>query len=88
MLTLGEVLKATGGSLVGTPEGARTLVSIGHTSSTVDGWRGAEVGAEVVVFGAGAQGEASATTLAERIDTVGEEILTRLTPRVRRVVAD
>lgn len=76
------------GSLVGTPEGARTLVSIGHTSSTVDGWRGAEVGAEVVVFGAGAQGEASATTLAERIDTVGEEILTRLTPRVRRVVAD
>lgn len=76
------------GSLVGTPDGPRALVSIGPTSSIVEGWPGAEVGAEVVVFGAGAHGEKSATTLAERIDTVGEEILTRLTPRVRRVVAD
>ena len=76
------------GSLVGTPDGPRTLVSVGPTSSIVEGWPGAEVGAEVVVFGAGAHGEKSATTLAERIDTVGEEILTRLTPRVRRVVAD
>ena len=76
------------GSLVGTPDGPRTLVSVGPTSSIVEGWPGAEVGAEVVVFGAGAHGEKSATTLAERIGTVGEEILTRLTPRVRRVVAD
>ena len=76
------------GSRVGTPGGARTLVSVGHTSSVVEGWPGARVGDEVVVFGAGERGETSATTLAERIDTVGEEILTRLTPRVRRVVAD
>lgn len=76
------------GSLVGTPGGARALLSVGHTSSSVEGWPGARVGDEVVVFGAGDHGETSATTLAERIDTVGEEILTRLTPRVRRVVAD
>ncbi|PRB15601.1 alanine racemase [Microbacterium sp. MYb62] len=76
------------GALVGTPGGARTLTSIGHTDSHVEGWPGARLGDEVVLFGAGECGETSATTLAERIDTVGEEILTRLTPRVRRVVVD
>ncbi|MFJ6531257.1 alanine racemase [Microbacterium sp. NPDC091662] len=76
------------GSRVGTPGGARVISSVGHTESTVEGWATAQIGDEVVVFGAGTQGETSATTLAERIDTVGEEILTRLTPRVRRVVAD
>jgi len=76
------------GARVGTPGGARSLVSIGHTESRVERWPGARIGDEVVVFGAGEHGETSATTLAERIDTVGEEILTRLTPRVRRVVVD
>ncbi|MFB8190682.1 alanine racemase [Microbacterium sp. NPDC055988] len=76
------------GALVGTPGGARELRSVGHTASSVVEWPGARVGDEVVLFGTGAQGESSATTLAERIDTVGEEILTRLTPRVRRVVRD
>ncbi|MFF1541668.1 alanine racemase [Microbacterium sp. NPDC058269] len=76
------------GSLVGTPGGARTLLSVDHTSSSVEGWPGMRVGDEVMLFGPGDHGERSATTLAERIDTVGEEILTRLTPRVRRVVAD
>lgn len=73
---------------VGTPHGARELRSIGHTRSVVAGWPDAAVGDIVRVFGAGEWGESSATTLAERIDTVGEEILTRLTARVRRVVAD
>lgn len=76
------------GAFVGTPGGARALTSIGHTTSVVQAWPGAQVGDEIVVFGDGAHGESSATTLAERIDTVGEEILTRLTSRVRRVVAD
>jgi alanine racemase len=40
------------------------------------------------LFGPGVSGEVSATTLAERIGTVGEEILTRLTPRVRRTIVD
>lgn len=74
------------GSSVGTPAGARTLSSIGQTTSVVEGWPGMTIGDEVSIFGAGHSGEVSATTLAERIDTVGEEILTRLSLRVRRVV--
>lgn len=76
------------GALVGTPGGARELRSVGRTASLVEPWPAARVGDEVVLFGAGALGESSATTLAEQIDTVGEEILTRLTARVRRVVRD
>ncbi|MFK0401060.1 alanine racemase [Microbacterium sp. NPDC090225] len=76
------------GVTVGTAQGARELRSIGHTQSVVAGWSGAAVGDVVRVFGAGEWGESSATTLAERLDTVGEEILTRLTSRVRRVVVD
>lgn len=73
---------------VGTAGGGRTLRSVDHTSATVEGWPGMGVGDEVRLFGAGDRGELSATTLAERIGTVGEEILTRLTPRVRRVIVD
>lgn len=74
------------GITVGTPHGGRELRSIGHTQSIVAGWPGAAAGDVVRVFGTGEWGESSATTLGERIDTVGEEILTRLTSRVRRVV--
>lgn len=74
------------GAEVGTPAGARELRSVGETSSVVAGWPGAAVGDEVTLFGRGEHGEQSATGLAERIDTVGEEILTRLTLRVRRVI--
>lgn len=76
------------GVTVGTPGGARLLRRIDHTSSIVEGWPGMGVGDEVVLFGPGDSGESSATTLAERIGTVGEEILTRLIPRVRRSVID
>lgn len=75
------------GMPVGSEAGVGTLSSIGPTTSTVSG-RGLEVGDRVWIFGSGAHGESSATTLAERIDTVGEEILTRLTARVRRVHSD
>lgn len=73
------------GAQVGTPAGSRELVRIEGTSSLVEGWPGMTIGEPVWLFGAGNHGESSATTLAERIDTVGEEILTRLTTRVRRV---
>ncbi len=73
---------------VGTPDGVRGLVEIGETSSRVTSWPGAAPGQDIWVFGPGDHGEQSATTLAERIDTVGEEILTRLSPRVPRVVED
>lgn len=72
------------GAGVGTPHGTRTLKTVGQMTSLVEGWPGLRVGDEVALFGAGERGESSATTLAERIDTVGEEILTRLTARVRR----
>lgn len=76
------------GAPVGTPAGARSVRAIRPTETVVEGWPGASIGDLVRVFGTGEQGEVSATTLGERIDTVGEEILTRLTGHVRRVVID
>ena len=70
---------------VGTPGGARALRAVGETSLTVDAWPGAAVGDEVAVFGPGALGESSVTTLAEAIGTVGEEIIVRVSPLVPRV---
>nr|WP_201469854.1 alanine racemase [Microbacterium hydrocarbonoxydans] len=75
-----------GGAMIGTPAGARQLKLVDATSSVVAGWPGATVGDTVWLFGAGEYGDESSTSLAERIDTVGEEILTRLTPRVRRTI--
>ncbi|WEK59908.1 MAG: alanine racemase [Candidatus Microbacterium colombiense] len=76
------------GADVGSPVGARVVRRIDPTTTVVEGWAGMAIGDEVRVFGAGHRGESSATTLAERIDTVGEEVLTRLSARVRRVVVD
>lgn len=66
---------------VGTPVGMRPLVGIGAMESTVERWREALVGDEVVIFGAGGP---SATDLAEAIDTIGEEIAVRVSPLVGR----
>jgi alanine racemase len=76
------------GAQVITPGGPRPIVEIDGDSTVVEGWPHARIGDEVIVFGPGASGESDATALAERIDTVGEEILTRLTPAVRRIVGD
>lgn len=76
------------GAPVGTSAGPRPIKEIGQTTSVVEGWPQARIGDEVTVFGRGERGDVSATGLAERIDTVGEEILTRLTARVRRVIVD
>lgn len=76
------------GAPVGTPAGARQITAIGDTSLVIGRWDGAAPGDRVSIFGPGEQGESDATALAERIDTVGEEILTRLTPAVRRVPTD
>lgn len=69
------------GASVGTPQGMRTVLEIGPTSMRVAAWPGAAAGQEVVLFG---EGGVSATDLAERIDTVGEEILTRISPLIPR----
>lgn len=76
------------GAAIGTPGGPRVLREIGAVTSTVDAWDGAAAGDAATIFGPGAHGETDATALAERIGTVGEEILTRLTDAVRRVSVD
>ncbi|MET0296186.1 MAG: alanine racemase [Microbacterium sp.] len=75
----------SGRVVVGTPTGARGLRTVGPVSSIVDAWPGAGPGDEVELFGPGTSGEVAATTLAEAIGTVGEEILVRLSPLVPRV---
>lgn len=57
------------------------LRTVGRATSTVDAWPDARVGDAVTLWGAGS---ASATDLAEVIDTVGEEVLLRVSPRVSR----
>ncbi len=69
---------------VGTPAGSRALRTVDLATITVEGWTDAAIGDDVAVFGPGTRGESSATTLAEAIDTVGEEILVRLSPLVAR----
>lgn len=76
------------GADVGTPGGPRQLRRIDPTFAVIEGWPGMDLGDDVHVFGPGDHGESSATTLAERIDTVGEEILTRLSMKMRRTVRD
>ncbi len=63
-------------------DGHRPAVQhIDAAHSAVEPWRGASLGDEVTIFGAGAS---SATDLAEAIGTVGEEILVRVSPLVPR----
>lgn len=76
------------GAPVGTAGGVFGIREIGATEILVEAWPGAAVGQRVRLFGPGEQGEPSATDLAERIGTVGEEILTRLSPRIPRVYGD
>ncbi|WP_137843538.1 alanine racemase [Microbacterium sp. 2FI] len=72
---------------VGTPAGARTLRRIGAVESEVGAWADAAPGDVVVIYGPGANGESSATDLAESIDTIGEEIAVRVSPLVTRSYA-
>lgn len=67
---------------VTTPAGPRRVRTIEAASSAIDGWQGASIGDEVIVFGRG--GAASATDLAELIDTIGEEIALRVSPVIPR----
>lgn len=69
---------------VGTPGGRRALLRVDEETMLVEAWPGAAVGDTVVLFGPGGAGEDSATTLAESIGTIGEEILLRVSPLVSR----
>ncbi|TFV82125.1 alanine racemase [Microbacterium sp. dk485] len=73
-----------GGMLsVRTPAGVRRVVTVRPDRLIVEGWDGMTAGDEVVVLGAG--GLHSATELAERIATIGEEIAVRISPRIERI---
>lgn len=75
-----------GRALVGTPAGARRVVSIGE-QMLVEPWPGAAAGQTVTIYGPGTDGEGTSTDLAELIGTIGEEIATRVSPLVPRVYA-
>jgi alanine racemase len=69
---------------LGTPAGARRLLSMDAASAMLEPWPGATPGDQVAVYGPGGSGESSATTLAEQIGTIGEEIVVRLSPLIPR----
>lgn len=69
---------------VGTPDGARDLADIGAVESVVGAWPGAGTADEVAIYGPGGHGELTATSLAESIDTIGEEIALRVSAELPR----
>ncbi|WP_203579482.1 alanine racemase [Microbacterium hibisci] len=69
---------------VGTPAGGRQLLSVGDSESLVAAWPDAAAGDVVTIYGPGAQGEGTATDLAELVGTIGEEIALRVSPLVQR----
>ncbi|WP_375384306.1 alanine racemase [uncultured Microbacterium sp.] len=71
--------------VVGTPSGARPLIDIGERESTVGSWPGAAMGDTVTIYGPADAAPYSATALAEKIGTIGEEIAVRISPGVTRV---
>lgn len=76
------------GASIATPAGRREILRIDDVSLSVGSWSNARIGDTVQIFGPGDHGEDDATTLAEYLDTVGEEIITRLTSQVGRVIED
>ncbi len=64
--------------IVGTVAMDQCVVDLGADSE-------ARPGSEVVLFGPGRQGEATADSWAETIGTIGYEVITRIGPRVPRV---
>lgn len=69
---------------IGTPAGPRRLLRVDAHSSVVEGWTDAAPGDPVTIYGPAETGAPSATTLAEAIGTIGEEIALRVSPLIRR----
>ncbi|MGZ0710806.1 alanine racemase (plasmid) [Coraliomargarita sp. W4R53] len=72
---------------IGTPSGSRLLQDVGSVESRVRSWPGAQPGDTVIIYGSGHHGELTPTDLAERIDTIGEEITVRVSPLIPREYA-
>lgn len=67
---------------LGTPAGPRRLLEVRPGYSRVEAWGGAQVGDSLAVVGGDAPD--SATDLAERLGTIGEEVALRLYPALSR----
>ncbi|MFJ6652374.1 alanine racemase [Microbacterium sp. NPDC091313] len=66
----------------GTPAGPRRIVAVESTRTVIEGWDGMTPGDVVTLWGAAAPH--SATDVAERLATIGEEIAVRISPMVAR----
>ncbi|MDE0545465.1 alanine racemase [Microbacterium sp. C7(2022)] len=75
----------SGRVIVGTPGGTRRVIHVGESESMIESWPGADVGETVLIFGPGTHGEGSATDIAEALNTIGEEVVVRVSPRVARL---
>ncbi|WJL95516.1 alanine racemase [Microbacterium sp. ET2] len=69
---------------IATPGGARRLLAVAGATSDVAAWPGAGVGDRVIVYGDAARDEETATSLAEMIGSIGEEVAVRVSPLVPR----
>lgn len=67
---------------VGTPGGPARVIAVEPTRTILAAWPGATVGQPVAMWGADAPH--SATDVAERLATIGEEIAVRVSPMVAR----
>lgn len=77
------LLSTAGGALTAAgPTGRIPVIQVRQDATVVEAWPGAAVGDEVTLFGA--NDADSATDLAERLDTIGEEIVLRLSPELPR----
>ncbi|MBN9194561.1 MAG: alanine racemase [Microbacterium sp.] len=73
---------------LGSPSGPRRLIALDTTGGSIEGEGASLVGEEITVYGPSGDGAGSATTLAEAVGTIGEEIALRLSPLVPRVYSD
>ncbi|NYF16176.1 alanine racemase [Microbacterium sp. AK009] len=69
---------------VATPGGLRRLLVVSGATSDVVSWPGAVVGDHVTVYGDPERDEETATSLAEMIGSIGEEVAVRVSPLVPR----
>lgn len=69
---------------VRTPAGLRRVVTVDDYDSVIEPWPGVGHADAVAVFGPSGTAAASATDLAEATGTIGEEIITRLSPGIPR----
>lgn len=77
----GLLSTAAGKLNAATPGGVRRVSAVRADTSSIEPWDGAKAGEQVTLYGGAAD---SATDLAERLGTIGEEVILRLSREVPR----